>query len=77
MTKKSQIFTEVMNNAAVKYSKQIIAKITREQKEYEDNETIKIDEKPKSIARALLSKKYNLTIEEVDEEIRSVILAVS
>lgn len=69
-----KIYQQHHHQSALQYARVIIDKIRKEQ----ENETPEqADEKPKSFVRALMSKKYNLTDEEIEDEIKTMLVAVS
>ena len=69
-----KIYSQHCNQSAFGYASEIIDKIRKEQKQ---DENLLSDEKPKSFVKALMSKKYNLTDEEIADEIKTMLVAVS
>lgn len=75
--KRSTYYTIYMQHhqqSALQYADVIIKKIRKEQESETFEQT---EEKPKSFVRALMSKKYNLTDEEIGDEIKTMLVAVS
>lgn len=70
-----RVYERHQNESALKYAPMIIEKIRNEQNNMNAIEVE--DEKPKTFIRALMSKKYNLSDEEIGDEIKTMLVAVS
>lgn len=66
-------FKHCLDDSFGHYAKEIMAKVRKEQ----ENETKHQAECPESLVRALMHKKYDLTDEEISDEIKTFLMAVS
>lgn len=69
-----KIYTQHHNQSALQYADVIMKKIRKEQ---ESETPEQAEEKPKSFVKALMSRKYNLTDEEISDELKTMLVAVS
>lgn len=66
-----KVYQQHHNQSALQYAEKIINQLRKEQREGNFEE-----EKPKTFIRALMSKKYNFTDEEISDEIKTMLVAV-
>ena len=69
----SRVYDEMYDKSALKYAQVIIDKIRKEQ----ESESIDDSQKPKTFIRALMQKKYNLSDNEIGDEIKTMLVAVN
>lgn len=69
----SRVYDQHHNQSALQYAQVIIDKIRKEQ----ESENVEDGEKPKTFIRALMHKKYDLSDEEIGDEIKTMLVAVS